>query len=470
MIHRKLNWMLEGKWMFERTLFVLVVCATLLMQRVVADETVAEEAAERGYRLLLETPLLTNDFHQETFDDVWKSWPEPLRSRAKDVSAQQRRQMAFQRYGLTTRPGDDSGKPMQYVVDAEGNWTMSCLACHGGSVDGTPLPGAPNNRFALQTLTEEIRATKFKKGKPLSRMDLGAMFIPLGTTHGTTNAVVFGVGLMSHRDERLNLTAGKPKSLVHHDLDAPPWWVFYKRPYLYIDGFAQKGHRGLMQFTLIPEHGASYYPEHEEEFRDLYAYLSSLRAPKFRGGIDVKLAEQGRAVFAQVCAECHGTYGEGWTYPNHRVPIEELGTDPVRLSALSVAGRAKYARSWFAHAGEENEHTTVTNPDGYVAPPLDGIWASAPYFHNGSVPTLWHVLHPGQRPVVWHRIGDALDTEKVGLQIQEVAKVPLADPDVAVRRSYFDTRRFGKSRFGHDYPASLREDEKVAVLEYLKTL
>jgi hypothetical protein len=319
-------------------------------------------------------------------------------------------------------------------------------------------------------LTEEIRATKFRLGKPLSRMDVGAVFIPLGTTHGTTNAVVFGMGLMSHRDERLNVINAAPQSFVHHDMDAPPWWHFHKRPYIYIDGFAQKGHRGLMQFMLIPENGPDFFREHEDEFRDVYAYLSSLRPPKYTGPIDDDLAEQGRGVFRDVCAKCHGTYGAEATYPSRRVRIEEIGTDRVRLDAISVAGRQKYAKSWFAHGGEPREQLTITDPCGYVAPPLDGIWASPPYFHNGSVPTLWHVLNPSQRPTVWRRVAEEMDQEKVGFRIVVAEKVPLTEPDVAVRRSYFDTRRFGKSNTGHDYPDQLTEREKLAVLEYLKTL
>ena len=89
-------------------------------------------------------------------------------------------------------------------------------------------------------------------------MDLGAIAIPLGTTNGTTNAVVFGMGLMDQRDEQLNGILVPPKSFTHHDMDAPPWWYFYKRPSMYIDGFAEKGHRGLMQFTLVPENGPDF--------------------------------------------------------------------------------------------------------------------------------------------------------------------------------------------------------------------
>ena len=116
-------------------------------------------------------------------------------------------------------------------------------------------------------------------------------------------------------------------------------------------------------------------------------------------------------VFSQNCAECHGTYGPQGNYPNKIVSIEEVGTDPVRLNALSPQHRTAYGQSWFGNFGE---HDVVADPGGYVAPPLDGIWASGPYFHNGSVPTLWHVLHSDQRPKVWSRSEDGYDCQKVG--------------------------------------------------------
>ena len=426
-------------------------------------------AAERGYRVLVDKALLTSDFTQEVFDSLWQCWPQELRSKATNATKQERREMAFQRYGLTSRPADPE-KPLQYVVDSEGNWTMNCFSCHGGTVYGQAYAGAPNNRFALQTLTEEIRRTKFKMGQPLSRMDVGSLVIPLGTTNGTTNAVVFGMGLMSQRDKDLNLVAAVPRNFVHHDMDAPAWWNFHKKPTIYIDGFAEKGHRSLMQFMMIPENGRDFFVNHEDDFRDVYAYLSSLRPPKYPGEIDTVLAEQGRSVFRQKCAECHGTYGDSPTYPNRRVPIEEVGTDPVRLTALGVEGRRKYSRSWFAHGGEAKPQTTIIDPDGYVAPPLDGIWASAPYLHNGSVPTLWHLLNPSKRPTVWRPLSQQFDSKRLGLTIRIEEKTPITEFDAVIRRSYFDTRRFGKSNAGHDYPAELTKDQRRAVLEFLKTL
>ena len=426
-------------------------------------------SAERGYQLLVDTPFLSSDFTQEVFENLWQSWPEPLRTEAAAKSPADRQAMAFERYGLTARP-DDPSKPLQYVVDDDGNWTMNCFACHGGKVFGETLPGSPNNRYGLQTLTEEIRSTKFRMGKPLTRMDLGSMVFPLGTTHGTTNAVFFGVELLSHRDADLNLVNTSSQPFAHHDMDAPPWWHFYKRSHLYIDGFAEKGHRGLMQFILIPENRRDFFIEHEDDFRDIYAYLSSLRAPKFPGEINQELAKRGGQIFDRHCSECHGTYGDEEEYPNRRIPIADLNTDPVRLEALNVEGRQRYAKSWFAHGGEADQQATVIDPGGYVAPPLDGIWATPPYFHNGSVPTLWHVLNPGQRPTVWRRTAETIDSERVGFQIESVIKVPFEERDAAVRRSYFDTRRTGKSNAGHNYPSELSLEERKSVLEYLKTL
>ena len=321
--------------------------------------------AERGYDRLVNQAFLPGDFNRETFDGLWESWPEPI------CGARLKRRLypngvGWPSIAMAWTPRDpelvkqrahvDPGDPLQYVVDASGQWTMNCFSCHGGSVYGTPTPGAPNNRFALQTLTEEIRWTKFRNGVGFGRMEMGSLVIPLGTTHGTTNAVGFGMGLMHYRDEQLNLVDRPPASFTHHDMDAPAWWHFYKRPYLYIDGFAQKGHRGLMQFTLVPENDAAFYREHEDDFRDVYAYLSSLRSPKVpRSHRPGNSLPRAAFLFESNCSECHGTYGDSEHYPNRMVPIDEIGTDPVRHEALTVAGRELYAKSWFAHAGESSQ-------------------------------------------------------------------------------------------------------------------
>lgn len=443
--------------------------AAVLIGLVLSVQARAETPAERGYRLLTTKAYLPPDFDQQTFDNVWRAWPQPLRDKAEQATPEERRKMAFSRYGLTERLGDDSDKPLQYVVDDKGNWTMNCLACHGGKVAGTVVPGVPNSHFSLQTLTEETRLTKLLTAKPLTRMDIGSAIMPLSQTNGLTNAVMFGVVLLAYRDADLNVHTGRLlPPLDHHDMDPPAWWLFKRKRQIYIDGFVEKDPRPLMQFMLVKENGPEKF-KHDwtEDFNDIYAYLESLEAPKYPYAVDKALAARGRTVFEANCSRCHGTYGKGGEYPEVNVPIDEIGTDPVRYRALTPERREHYAKSWFGDYGRKR---TITEPAGYVAPPLDGVWASAPYFHNGSAPTLWHVLHPAERPQVWRRSENGYDAERVGLEVESFDKLPENVTDARDKRTYFDASRHGMSTGGHLFPEELSEQEKRAVLEYLKTL
>jgi cytochrome c5 len=431
----------------------------------------AKDAVERGWAHLASRVYLPADFDQEVFDELWTTWEEPLKSRAAAAPLAERRRMAMERYGLVPHP-DDPSRSLQYVVDGEGRWTMSCLACHQGQVRGVPIPGVPNSSYALETLTEDVRGVKVRMQKPLSHMDVGSMFLPLGTTAGTTNAVIFGMALMRHRDTDLNIVRKPPRfDLPHHDMDAPAWWHYAKRKSLYIDGFAPKSHRMLMQFLLVEQNGPERFREWEDEFREIEAWISSLGPPAWAGPVDRELAARGEGVFRATCVECHGSYGAESRYPERLVPIADVGTDRARLDSLEAAERRALNESWFGRYGQDAKLLRDREePIGYVAPPLDGVWASAPYFHNGSVPTLWHVLHPSERPVVWRRTPTGYDDTRVGLEIEAFADLPAGKLRPSERRRYFDTRKPGKSAAGHDFADVLDEDEKRALLEYLKTL
>jgi hypothetical protein len=434
------------------------------------DAASDETPAQRGYRHLLEKPYLTPDFDQTVFDELWKTWEEPLRSKAEAATPDERRKMAYSRYGLVERPDDPKHRPLQYVVDEAGNWTMNCLACHQGKVAGKAYPGVPNSLYALETLTEEVYDTKERLGKKHTRMENGKLFLPLGSTNGTTNAVMFGVALLAFRDADLNWKGLAPVRLTSHDHDAPAWWNFHRRRSLYSDGFAAKSHRAIMQFLLDRDNTAKNFREWEDDFKDIYEWLESLEPPKYPWAVDAALAEQGHALFDENCARCHGKAGRDSRYPNKIIPIETIGTDPVRLSALTVAQRTLYSNSWFGQ-GKNGKDPFVPDPGGYVAPPLDGIWASAPYFHNGSVPTLYHVLHPEERPKIWLRSEDGYDQKKVGLEFEKFDTLPRpAIQSRKERRRYFDTGPEGKSAAGHRFQDKLNEDEKSALLEYLKTI
>jgi len=435
-----------------------------------ASLTANEQLAARGYELLTTKPYLPPDFDQQTFDELWKVWEEPLRSQAEAASPGERRRMAFERYGLTVLPGDESGRPQQYVVDERGQWTMNCLACHQGKVAGRVIPGVANSLFALGTLTDDVRETKLRLEKTPARMEIGGMFMPLGTSIGVTNAVNFGVALMARRDPDLNirLDVKVPPKMVHHDHDAPAWWQVHRKQRLYIDNFADKGHRALMQFMLVKENGPAQFRGWEEDFKAVEAWIESLRPPKYPFEIDRGLAERGEVAFVRECATCHGEYGPNGHYPEKLTPLDEIGTDSVRLRALTAEHRRRYGASWF---NDYRAAAVIAEPDGYLAPPLDGVWATAPYFHNGSVPTLWAVLHPSDRPVVWRRTPDGYDRDRLGLEIETASEIPRSARAMpAERRRYYDTRQFGKSAAGHPFAESLDEEERRAVLEYLKTL
>lgn len=450
------------------TLFLAILCSIVVLDEVRAADTAYVPSAARGYELLTSKAFLPADFDQDVFNDLWKSWPKELREQAQKATPEERRKMTFSRYGLIESPDHPgTGTAWGHLSNGQGGWVMNCLSCHGGKVAGKAVPGLPNSHFGLETLTEDVRATKIRQGKKLGHMDLAQLGMPLGSTHGTTNAVMFGVALEALRDADMKVYRNRlPPPMEHHDLDAPPFWHVKRKSRLYYDGLVKKGHRPLIQFVLIPRNDEKVLAGWENDFRDILAWIESLQAPKYPWEIDQKLAESGREVFNRQCANCHGTYGENGHYPEKVVDLERLGTDPVRLKALTAEYRTQFQHSWLA---DYNKSDPVWLPKGYIAPPLDGIWASAPYFHNGSVPTLWHVLHPDQRPVVWKRTEDGYDREKLGLEIMTYKALPTGAAG-AERRYHFDTTRPGKSAAGHRFPDELTESEKQAVLEYLKTL
>lgn len=428
------------------------------------------QQAMRGYERLRNHAYLPPDLDEEVFADLWTLWPEPDRSEAEKADRATRRKRMFSYYGLIQSPEDTDGtRPaLGYVADAQGNWTMNCLACHGGKVAGQIIPGLPNSHTALQTLTEDVRLIKLKQGKKLAHMDLATLKLPLNTTNGTTNAVVFGIVLGTYRnpDMSVDLTRNLPP-LTHHDMDAPPFWNVKKKTSLYIDGHAPKTPRPLMQFLLIPRVTPENLTEWEPDFVELLAWIESLEPPKYPFDIDRDLAARGEPIYKETCARCHGTYGPNGKYEQQTIAIDEIGTDPVRWKSLTPAHRQWVKDGWVSRFGQD---PVDVNSIGYIAPPLDGIWASAPYFHNGSVPTLWHVLHPGDRPVVWKRSEDGYDREKVGLEVETFDKVPSSVKYAAHRRRYFNTKLNAKSAAGHTFPNVLDEDQKRALLEYLKTL
>jgi mono/diheme cytochrome c family protein len=426
-------------------------------------------SAERGYRLLRSKPFLPAEFPAAAFEGIWSAWPAKIKEVARKASAAERRRMALARYGLIAAPEDPDGIPMAYISDGRGGWALTCLSCHGGKVAGRSMPGLGNSHFAFKTLTEEvIRAWMISGGKP-APWQLSRLTAYLSASNGTIDAQVFSIQLTALRDDEMNVRFDAPMpAYVHHDLDAPPLWNVKKKKRIYVDGFAEKSPRTIMQFSLYPENDAATIKSWEGDFRDILAWIESLEAPKYPFTFDRELAARGEPIFNRTCAECHGTYGPAGRYPEKTVPIDVVNTDPVRLTGMPAEHRRRFSTGWL---GEDGKRTAIAEPAGYVAPPLDGVWASAPYLHNGSVPTLWHLFHSDARPVVWLRSEDGYDQKLVGLEVSTFEDLPeAAAGSGAERRRYFDTRLPSKSAAGHEFPEELAEGDKQAVIEYLKTL
>ena len=106
------------------------------------------------------------------------------------------------------------------------------------------------------------------------------------------------------------------------------------------------------------------------------------------------------------------------------------------------------------------------------------MWANYPYLHNGSVPTLWHLLGPAsERPAVFEvmaarrfdreRVGQPLHASEATRGLSETALLRRFRDD----RDWFVVTRPGSGNGGHDFWNRIRTDERRrALIEYLKTL
>ncbi|MBG6146629.1 hypothetical protein IWQ51_004780 [Labrenzia sp. EL_142] len=100
----------------------------------------------------------------------------------------------------------------------------------------------------------------------------------------------------------------------------------------------------------------------------------------------------------------------------------------------------------------------------YEARVLKGIWAAAPYLHNGSVPTLEELLKKPDDRVTSFIPGPSYDVQAVGMAKQQTKF------DQVIKTTGCDQLDSGNSRCGHDYGTDLSNDQKRALLEYLKSI
>jgi hypothetical protein len=212
-------------------------------------------------------------------------------------------------------------------------------------------------------------------------------------------------------------------------------------------------------------------PRIKSEFDSVVRHL---RPPRYPYDIDQSLAARGRELFYSQsvgCFRCHGVYdGRGSVlWPGVHA---DVGTDRSRIDVVSDQFIASFNSSPLAGDG------ALVRSHGYAATPLTGVWANFPYLHNGSVPTLYHLLGPArERPVIFEVMAARrLDRDRVGQPLYRDPALGRVDEAELQRRygndrNWFSTLRPGSANTGHDFWSRIRTDEnRRALIEYLKTL
>jgi mono/diheme cytochrome c family protein len=443
----------------------LLVIAAMLASAGAAEIPDRGDSAQRG-KELVHQPLNPPFWSMRAYRDAWKQWGG--KSKPDDYAR------AFRdRYGLHEPPYDNGGLPMGFtrsrgLLGLGTGLGSDCLLCHAGKVAGQTIVGLGNSALDMQSLYEDLAAA--------DGLD-PIMPLTLCNVRGTSEASNFAIYLMQFRDTDLRARLPVKYELCSNLCeDIPAWWHFRRKRTIYHLGVADsRSIRTLMPFLLIPGNSAASIKAREPDFAAIRTYLASLKPPRYPFAIDDSLAVRGKAVFERRCCRCHGTYGPRGHYPSKLIPLDVIGTDSTLAHAFAPDGVAHYLASWFAaEHGPAGEPYHGLGGGGYQAPPLDGIWATAPYFHNGSVPTVEQVLNSADRPRIFTRSfrGDLAeyDPVKLGLRVTVLEGSAAQDAAAIDRRKVYDTVSPGRGNRGHTFGDRLTKDQRHAVIEYLKTL
>jgi hypothetical protein len=240
------------------------------------------------------------------------------------------------------------------------------------------------------------------------------------------------------------------------------------------------------------------------------------------GKIDRNKAIAGKALFVEMCASCHSAWPYRWTEPNKYgkrfvvvglTPISYVGTDPTQTEALRPFALTGELRRFFPPGFQDKEllpagrlesliqtpireaaiakanlteeqkiklhgYRELPAPETLLPPetpmgvwkaaPRDGVWATPPFLHNGSVPNLYEMLVPATERTKKFYITREFDPVKVGLDT------------TATSGFLMDTTLLGNSNAGHSFQDGprgngvigplLTDDQRWSLVEYLKSI
>jgi len=357
----------------------------------------------------------------------------------------------------------------------------NCLQCHAQVFDGKLIVGLGNSLsdYTINRENTALFAEKFLKnltGENAKKYEAAKSFINsikiiapqlITSTKGVNLADGLAFLLVSHRDPSTLKWSDQNLMQMPNEIiptDVPAWWLLKKKNAMFYNGFGRGDFgRFLMASNLLTVTDTTEAKEVDTHFNDVLAYINSIQPPKFPKAINTAMAVQGKSIFTANCSSCHGTYGDKETYPNLLIPESIIQTD----SSLFTSNYSNpqmvdwFNNSWFS----TGDHPAKLVPyRGYIAPPLDGIWVTAPYLHNGSVPDLKGVLNSKERPKYWQRnfIAPTYNYDIPGYDY--TIKVAAGSSDI------YNTTLKGFSNEGHYFGDNLSDKERRSVIEYLKTL
>jgi len=431
-----------------------------------------------------------------------------------------------------------NGKKDQFYVgaglittaDGSKGLTFSCFACHSANLFGTTVLGLTNkhpraNKFfhMARGIIPYIPNGLFKASSQATAGEV-AMFDRTKKNLVSVGAKVPQVlGLdtslpqvalsLARRNEDEFATKSKffenfPR---HNDLEnivadskPMPWWnLKYKTRWL-ADGSITSGNP-ILTNILWNEIGRgadlveleSWMKNNRKTIDELTVAAFATEAPRYTDffpatSIDLVKAKKGEQIFKHSCQRCHGEYQKAWNLPNasslnpveilatskiiyhEHTPVKDVDTDPQRKEGIIA-----FAESLNNLSISKWMKTTVVAQDGYVPPPLVGIWSRYPYLHNNSIPSLCALLSaPKMRPksfVVGPAINKEVDFDQecVGYPIgNKIPKSWPVGPEVT-----FLVGKEGLTNGGHtngiideNGEELLSADDKISLIEFLKTL
>jgi len=293
-------------------------------------------------------------------------------------------------------------------------------------------------------------------------------------------------------------------------VDPNPWWhrKYKTSSYRYGEGSRHRSAHFALNFTNPHEEVNETHDDHVAVIDTILKFADQTRSPAYPGTLDAELEQAGAAYFHGEepiasgrrlgCSGCHGSYhkqGEwgqvgGWAVSYQERGVQDVGTDTKYSDFLQrmqpLADRTLELRDFPAFQGQDELVPIAEVPaaQGYMAPPLVGAWVSAPYFHNGSVPTIEQVLDSSKRPTTWVRdlSPTAYDMDRLGLEHttlemslesykqrqQDVGRQ--SDESGRQLRAIYHTEDFGRSNQGHQHGDDMSAAEREAVIEFIKSL